>query len=75
MTDDTANARLAELEAQIAEMSEKQQAELQPVLEETRQRHGRIRQCSAAARSALADWRIAMKYRIFDLEARLREAG
>ncbi len=75
MTDDTANARLAELESRIAAMSEERQAELRPVLEETRQRHDLIRQCSDAARSALADWRIAMKYRIFDLEARLREAG
>ncbi len=75
MTNDTASAQLAELEARIAEMPEEQQAALLPVLEETRQRHGLIRQCSDAARNALADWRIVMKYRVFDLEARLREAA
>jgi hypothetical protein len=75
MTDDTAIAKLAELEARIAEMSEEQQEALRPMLEETRKRHGLIKQCGSAARNALADWRIIMKYKIFDLEARLREAA
>ena len=68
------DARLAELEAVIAGLPAEQQALLAPMLAETRTRQDEIKQACDAARDTLADWRIAMKYLIFDLEARLREA-
>jgi phosphoglycerate-specific signal transduction histidine kinase len=74
MTEQTFQTKLAELETQIDSLPAEQQAHLKAMLEETRCRHQEIRQSIAAATDALDDWRIAMKYRIFDAEARLREA-
>ncbi|MBN2561901.1 MAG: hypothetical protein JXQ75_13325 [Phycisphaerae bacterium] len=76
MTEDkTFDAKLARLEAKIAALPADQQAQLEPVLVETRRRHQEIREAVTSARDALDDWRITMKYRVFDLEARHREAG
>jgi hypothetical protein len=74
MTEEMFETKLAELETQIGSMPAELQARLKLLLEETRRRHLEIRQSIAAASDALDDWRIAMKYRIFDAEARLREA-
>ena len=73
MTEETFQTRLAELEARIHSLPREQQGHLQALFEETRRRHREICRSIADAVSALADWRIAMKYRIFDAEARLRE--
>ncbi len=73
MTDKTLALRLAELEARVADLAPEQRQALAPLLAETRQRHADIRRSAAKAREALDDWRIAMKYKLFDAEARLRE--
>jgi len=75
MTDETFDLRLAELEARVADLAPEQLAAVAPLLEETRQRHAEIRLNVAKARDALDDWRIAMKYKVFDTEARRREDG
>ena len=74
MDSSTHDARLAELEARIAALPADQRAALAPLLAETKTRHAQIKRATAAARDALDDWRIAMKYMVFDWEARLREA-
>ncbi len=73
--DEAFNTRMAEIEARIAALPEAEQARLRDLVEETRRRHENIRASTAAALNALDDWRIAMKYLIFDLEARARENG
>lgn len=74
MNNTTYDAKLAELEAKIAALPADQQALLAPLLAETQHRHVEIKKNVAAARDALDDWRIAMKYMVFDLEAQAREA-
>jgi hypothetical protein len=39
------------------------------------ERHTQIERAVTAAKDALDDWRIAMKYLVFDIEARSREVG
>ncbi len=73
MADETYTARLAELEQTIYALPQAQQAQLRILLDETKQRHAAIKTATTAARSALDDWRIAMKYLVFDQEASLRE--
>ena len=74
MTEETFRTRIAELETRITALPADQQAQLKGLIEETRQRYSDIRRSVSSARDALDDWRIAMKYLIFDQEARLREA-
>lgn len=73
MAEETYTARLAELEHTIDALPPAQQAQLRILFEETRLRHVAIKTATTASRNALDDWRIAMKYMIFDAEARLRE--
>ncbi len=75
MTDGTFDERLAEIEKRIDELPVGRQESLKKLVEETRRRHVEIRHAVGEARSALADWRIALKYLVFDLEARLRESA
>jgi len=75
MNDEAFNTRMAEIEARIAALPEAEQARLRDLVEETRRRHESIRASTTAALNALDDWRIVMKYLIFDLEARARENG
>lgn len=74
MTEEAIKARLAEIEAEIEVLPGTQQARLRDLLAETKLRHLQIRQAADAALDALQDWRIAMKYLIFDREATMREA-
>jgi hypothetical protein len=74
MTEEAIKARLAEIEAEIEVLPGTQQAHLMELLAETKLRHHQIRQAADAALDALQDWRIAMKYLIFDREAAMREA-
>lgn len=73
MTGDRFELQLQEILARIAALPEHHRARLMKVVEETRERHQEVRESVARARSALDDWRILQKYRIFDLEATLRE--
>ncbi len=75
MTAETMLEKLGTLESRIATLSSHQQATLRPLLQETRERHLEIERAIKAAKDALDDWRIAMKYLIFDFEAKRREVG
>ena len=66
--------RLAEITAKIYTLPTDQRDALLAKVEETRERHLAIRESTVRALSALDDWRIIQKYRIFDMEARLRES-
>ncbi len=73
MNDETFEVRLAELEARAAGLAPDLRHALALLLDETRRRHADIRLSAAKACDALDDWRIAMKYKLLDAEARLRE--
>ncbi len=74
LTEDTYTTKLAELEQTINTLPPAEQAQLKNLLSETKKRHAAIKTATTSARNALDDWRIAMKYMIFDQEARRREA-
>lgn len=67
--------RIAELTARIQEVPPHRRAALLPLLDETLARQAAIEENREAAIEALADWRIAMKYLVFDLEATARTRG
>ncbi len=75
MADKTPMQELDALESRIASLPPAQQASLRPLLQETRERHTEIERAITAAKDALDDWRIAMKYLVFDIEAERRELG
>ena len=74
MTEQQFNQRLRELLRKVEQLPETQRATLLDLAEETRQRDQAIRNSAARARDALDDWRLIPKYRVFDAEARIREA-
>jgi hypothetical protein len=74
MTNDRFEEQLQRILARLDTLSESQQALVRPMVEETRRRHVQIREAIARAHTALDDWRLVEKYRIFDAEARWREA-
>ena len=76
MNEDTFRARLAEVQAKIEALPPDQQARLAPLVEETKERHYGLQKDMARLREAADDWRITMKYLVYDLErtrAELRE--
>jgi len=75
MTEEKFEQHLQELLSKIETLPESQRAPLLEMVEETRSRHRVIREATTRALSALDDWRLILKYRIFDAEARQREAG
>ncbi len=66
-------AKMKELVEKIGQLPEAQRGPLYDLVKETRNRHENNESNIAKAKEALEDWRIAMKYRVFDLEARVRE--
>lgn len=73
VTDAEFNQRLDTLAATIDAMPSDRRQPLVDMLEETRRRHETTCVKFAATRSALDDWRLAMKYCFFSLEAAHRE--
>ena len=73
MTDETLEARLCEINSKIETLPQSQRDHLMQMVEETRQRHNDIKDGIGQARDALDDWRLQMKYRVFDMEASVRE--
>ena len=73
--EENARNRLAELEAKIASLPAEQRAQLEHLLEETKERHADIKSNVDTAREALDDWRLLMKYNVFDVEAGRRESS
>lgn len=75
MADDTFEQRIKELTTRIEQVQPEDREALLALVEETRRRHDEMRRGVARARQALDDWRLHMKYRLFDNEASLREQG
>ena len=67
--------RLTEACRQIDSLPEDQQASLRALLAEARERHAELKVNFARIHDALEDWRIKMKYLVFDLEATRREVA
>ncbi len=74
MADQDFEAQLREVLARINTLPESQRGPLMALVAETRRRHATIRDATARAREALDDWRLILKYLLFDEEARRREA-
>ncbi len=74
MTDDPIDVRLHLLTERISELPEAHRKRMMQLVGEAKARHEQIKTSTAEARDALADWRLRFKYRLFDAEARAREA-
>ncbi len=55
-------------------LPEEKRKELESLLDETRHRQHKNKLAFQLAMDTLDDWRLLQKYRVFDREARLREA-
>ena len=75
MTDETFTAKLTELLASLRSLPDHQRRALQPLVEQTRQRQADLQANREQALAALDDWRLALKYALFDREATHREHG
>lgn len=75
MTREEFETRLREISAVIDELPEADRARLHGLLAETRRRYLDTNEALDRARSALDDWRVMAKYRLFDFEASMREAN
>ncbi|MCO6437482.1 MAG: hypothetical protein J5J06_10375 [Phycisphaerae bacterium] len=75
MTREEFEHRLQEIAAVIEELPEGERERLRGLLAETRRRYLDTNEALDRARTALDDWRIMAKYRLFDFEASLREAN
>ena len=73
MTDETFHAKLSEIRQQIHALPEAQRGPLLSLLDETRDRYDQLKTNFARTREALDDWRLTMKYLIFDREASRNE--
>ena len=74
MTEQTFNEQMTRLVSTIQMLPNSQRATLMQMVQETRKRYRDIRESGARSRNALDNWRLIQKYRIFDEEARAREA-
>ena len=73
MTDEILNARLAEAREKINALPADQRAPLLALVEETCQRHAELKKNFSRVNEAVDEWRLLMKYLIFDREATRRE--
>lgn len=73
MTDDQFHARLTDLITQINTLPEDQRKALRLLADETRRRHGELRQTLGRVDHLLAEMRLQTTYLQFDLEATRRE--
>ncbi len=73
MTNDDLGARLDRIDTLIETLPESERGRIRALVTETRERHARIAESSRQAIEALDDWRVRLKYIIFDIEATRRE--
>lgn len=73
MFDQSFQTRLDELLMKVRGLPSQEQGRLAGLIADTQRRHEQIALSATEAFNALADWRIAMKYLIFDREATMRE--
>jgi hypothetical protein len=65
--------KLGELISQISDLPESQRGPLSQLVQETRDRHDRMKQTVGELQDALDYLRLSVKYLVFDLEATRRE--
>lgn len=65
--------KLGHLISQINELPEQQRGPLSQLVQETRERHDRMKQTVGELQDALDYLRLSVKYLVFDLEATRRE--
>ncbi len=69
----TFQARLAELVAEISTLPEEQRCKLEVLAEQTKQRHEQLKQTVGDIQDNIDFLRLCIKYLMFDLEATRRE--
>ena len=67
--------KLAELVKAIGEIPAEDQAKLQAIASQTRERHEKLKQTVASLQDSIDYLRLSIKYLLFDLEATRRENG
>lgn len=65
--------KLAQLSAQIDGLPDGEREKIEALVEETRERHGRMKACVGQLQESLDYLRLSVKYLVFDLEATRRE--
>lgn len=73
MSEQDFQSKLAELTSQMGELPEGERAKIEALVEETRERHGRMKACVSQLQESLDYLRLSVKYLVFDLEATRRE--
>ncbi|MCG8409500.1 MAG: hypothetical protein MI923_30210 [Phycisphaerales bacterium] len=75
MTDEDFTKQLALLQERIETLPADQRERLYALVDETKRRQSELTRNVAQTRDALDDWRLSMKYLVFDMEAGTRERG
>lgn len=65
--------KLSQLTSQVEDLPEGERAKLEALIEETRERHDRMKSCVGQLQESLDYLRLSVKYLVFDLEATRRE--
>ncbi len=73
MSEQDFQSKLAELTSQMGELPEGERVKVEALIEETRERHGRMKACVSQLQESLDYLRLSVKYLVFDLEATRRE--
>ena len=68
MTDEKFNAKLSEIVAKVDHLPAEQRARMAGIVAETEQRHRELSRDFSRIREAVDDWRLTMKYLVYDLE-------
>ena len=73
MNEQDFQAKLEQLTSQVADLPEGERAKIEALIEETRDRHDRMKNCVGQLQESLDYLRLSVKYLVFDLEATRRE--
>ena len=75
MTDEKFEDAMQRCLTAIDVLPETKRAELLELVDQTRHRHEQIKQSARQSRDAVDDWRLWLKYNLFDADAHEREAN
>jgi len=73
MNEQDFQTKLEQLTSQINDLPEGERAKIEALVEETRERHTRMKACVSQLQESLDYLRLSVKYLVFDLEATRRE--
>ncbi len=73
MNEQDFQAKLDHLTSQMADLPDGERAKIEALVEETRDRHARMKKCVGQLQESLDYLRLSVKYLVFDLEATRRE--